>query len=390
VARIFLKLGTIGFGGPAAHIALMRREVVERRHWIGDREFLDLFAAANLIPGPSSTEMAIFLGYQRAGWVALILAGALFILPAAVIVGLLAWAYVRFGSLPQAGWVLYGITPVVIGVIADALVQMSRTAVRRLWAVPLGLAVFVLFLLHVNVLVLMLGGAALGMLAGTGDGRRGEARRAREHRRPRRWRGGPGGIVPIATWSLLVTPAAATAASAFSLVTLFLTFLKIGSVVFGSGYVLLAFLRADLVMHLHWLTDRQLVDAVAVGQVTPGPVFTTATFIGYVTGGIGGAVVATVAIFLPGFVLVALVHPLLPRIRRSERARAFLEGATVSALGLMAAVTVELGRAVVVDAFTAVLPVVSFLVLRRFRVNSTWLILGGTVAGVAAKLVTRL
>jgi chromate transporter len=336
--------------------------------------------------------MAIFLGYERAGWVALILAGALFILPAAVIVGVLAWAYVRFGSLSQTGWVLYGITPVVIGVIADALVQMGRTAVRRLWAVPLGLAVFALALLHLNILVLMVIGAAVGMLAGTvGDGRRrDEPRSVREHRRPGRWRGGPGGIVPIATWGMLATPAAATAASAFSLLTLFLTFLKIGSVVFGSGYVLLAFLRADLVTHLHWLTDRQLVDAVAVGQVTPGPVFTTATFIGYVTGGIGGALVATVAIFLPGFVLVALVHPLLPRIRRSERARAFLEGATVSALGLMAAVTVELGRAAIVDAFTAALPVASFLILRRFRVNSTWLVLGAAVAGVAIKLVTRL
>jgi chromate transporter len=372
VARVFLKLGVIGFGGPAAHIAMMRREVVERRRWVDERGFLDLFAASNLLPGPSSTEMAIFLGYERAGWVALLLAGTLFILPAALIVGVLAWAYVRFGSLPQTGWVLYGITPVVIAIIADAVLEMGRAAVKNLWLVALGLAVFVLALLHLNVLALLFGGAALVMLV---------------RNRDRIGARGRGAFAPL--WAL-AAPAGTAATAAFSMLTLFLTFLKVGAVVFGSGYVLLVFLRADLVTNLHWLTDRQLIDAVAVGQVTPGPLFTTATFIGYLTGGVLGAVVATVAIFLPGFLFVAVAYRFLPRIRRSPWARAFLDGATVSALGLMAAVTVELARAVIVDAFTAVLPVVAFLVLRRFRVNSAWLVLGGGVAGMVAKLVVRL
>jgi len=370
VAAVFLKLGLIGFGGPAAHVALMRREVVDRRRWVTQERFLELFAASNLIPGPTSTELAIFLGQERAGWPALILAGALFIVPAMAIVLTLAWIYVRFGSVPATGWVLYGVTPVAIGIVADALWQLGRTALRTIWLLLLALAVVGLYFLGVNVLVLLLGGGLVAFVATA-------------RRRPRSGGRGVAGLVPT-FWS---GPAAAAGGASVSMTTLFLTFLKIGAVLYGGGYVLLAFLRADFVSHLHWITDRQLVDAVSIGQVTPGPLFTTATFVGYVVGGFRGALVATAAIFLPSFGFVALVYRWLPRIQNSPSARVFLRGATASALGLMAAVTAQLGRAVIVDPFTALLAVAAFVVLRRFQPNPVWLILAGAVAGVLAKLI---
>ncbi len=368
MARVFLKLGLIGFGGPVAHVALMRREVVERRGWIDQRGFLDLFGASNLIPGPSSTELGIFLGYERAGWPGLVVAGVLFILPAMLIVLALAWAYVRFGSLPQTGWVLYGATPAVIGIVADAIWQLGRTALRPIALLAVAAIVVALYFLGANVVLLLFGPALVLMVV-----------RNRARLQPGR---DGAGLLP---WVAGGSGSAAVGAAPFSLATLFLTFLKIGAVLYGGGYVLLAFLRADFVTHLHWLTDRQLVDAVAVGQVTPGPVFTTATFVGYLTGGLRGALVATVAIFLPSFVFVAMVHRFLPRMRRSPWARAFLEGATAAALGLMVAVTYQLGRAVVVDAFTAAVAVAAFALLRWRRINPVWLILGGAAAGAAAK-----
>jgi chromate transporter len=360
VAALFLRLGLTAFGGPAAHIAMMRREVVERRRWLTDAEFLDLLGVANLLPGPSSTEMAIFLGYLRAGPLALLAAGGLFILPAMVMVLAIAWAYVRFGTLPQVQWALYGVKPVIIAIIAQALWGLAQTAFQERWLAAVAAAVAVLYLLGANVIALLLGAGAAVVLA-------------------RRVRGSAAAVPPLAG-------AAAASAAPFSLLALFLTFLKIGAVTFGSGYVLLAFLRSDLVLRLHWLTDRQLIDAVAVGQFTPGPVFTTATFIGYLTGGLRGAIVATVAIFLPGFVLVPIAYPLVPRIRRSRSARAFLDGATAGALGLMAAVTWQLARAGIVDVVTAAVAVVSFAILIRFRLNSAWLVLGGAAVGALAKL----
>jgi chromate transporter len=370
VAAVFLKLGLIGFGGPAAHVALMRREVVDRRRWVTQERFLELFAASNLIPGPTSTELAIFLGQERAGWPALILAGALFIVPAMAIVLTLAWIYVRFGSVPATGWVLYGVTPVAIGIVADALWQLGRTALRTIWLLLLAAAVVGLYFVGVNVLVLLLGGGLVAMLVTV-------------RRRPRTEEPGVAAFVPTLSSGL----AAAASAASVSMTTLFLTFLKIGAVLYGGGYVLLAFLRADFVSHVHWITDRQLVDAVSIGQVTPGPLFTTATFVGYVVGGFRGALVATAAIFLPSFGFVALVYRWLPRIQNSPSARVFLRGATASALGLMAAVTAQLGRAVIVDPFTALLAVAAFVVLRRFQPNSVWLILAGAVAGILAKLI---
>lgn len=369
VAALFLKLGLIGFGGPAAHIALMRQEAVQRRHWVSEQQFLDLVGAANLVPGPSSTEVAIFLGYIRAGWQGLALAGAFFILPAMLIVLAFAWAYARFGTTPGVAALLYGIKPVIVAVIFQALWGLGKSAVKTAWLAGVVLAVFALYFVGVSPVVLLFGGALLVLAIQN-------AARLREMRRSMRLWLLPGQLLPLA--------AAASAGSIpFSLVTLFLTFLKIGAVVFGSGYVLLAFLRADFVVRLGWLTDRQLLDAVAVGQFTPGPVFTTATFIGYLVGSWAGALLATLAIFLPAFVFVPVVYPLVPRLRASPWARGFLDGANASALGLMAAVTWQLGQAALVDPLTVALALLSGVLLIRGRVNSVWLIVAGALIGLA-------
>jgi chromate transporter len=357
VGAVFLKLGVIGFGGPAAHVALMRRELVERREWLDEDRFLELFGASNLIPGPSSTELGMMLGYERAGWPGLLVAGVCFIVPAMLLVLAIAWAYVRFGSLPETDWVLYGIGPVMIAVILDALWQLGRRALTSIPLAVVAAAVVVAYFAGVDVVVLLFGAAIVVMLATN-------AVRLRDR---------TAAVVPLAP--LL-------AAADASLRSVFLEFLKLGAVVYGSGYVLLAFLRSDLVEHLHWLTSAQLIDAVAIGQVTPGPVFTTATFIGYLVAGVPGALVATLAIFLPAFVLAAIVFSLLPRLRRSQWASAFLTGVTVSGLALMAGVTVQLARVVIVDAFTAVVAVVAFVVLRRWQPNSAWLVLGGAALGL--------
>ena len=358
VAAVFLKLGIIGFGGPAAHIAMMREEVVRRRRWLDDARFVDLLGMTNLIPGPNSTEMAIHLGYLRAGWPGLVLGGVCFIGPAMVIVLALAWAYVAYGARPEASAALYGIKPVIIAVVVQAAWALGRTAVKGPLLGLVGGVTVVVYALGGNELVLLLAAGVAVMLTRTAT---------------------------IGRAALLVVPAPAVAAAAgaVSLPTLCLVFLKIGSVLYGSGYVLLAFLRSDFVERLGWLTDRQLLDAVAIGQFTPGPVFTTATFIGYVLAGWVGGVLATVAIFLPSFVFVALSQPLVPRIRRSPRAGAFLDGVNVAALALMAVVTWQLGRAAIVDVPTALLALTSLVLLLRFHVNSAWLVLAGLAVGLA-------
>lgn len=375
LALIFLRLGTVAFGGPAAHLAMMRQEFVERRAWLTEAEFLDLVGASNLIPGPGSTEVAIFIGLRRAGWVGLALAGLCFILPASLIVTAIAWAYVRFGHLPQAAGILYGIKPVIIAVVAQALWTLGRVALKKRLLVVVGVAALVLCFLGVPPLALLFGaGALLGVRGWLADE---PTRRAK-----------PLLALAVVVAILLGLPLLFTvlqppAASTVGLSPLFLVFAKIGSVVFGSGYVLLAFLRADLVTRLHWLTSAQLLDAVAVGQFTPGPVFTTATFIGYVVAGPWGALVATLGIFLPAFVLVALSGPLIPRIRRSPTAAAFLDGVNVAALALMAFVTWQLARAALVDGPTVSLAVIAAFLLFRWRINSAWLVIGGAIAGTS-------
>lgn len=369
IAWAFLKLGTIAFGGPAAHIAFMEEEFVRRRKWLSEQEFLDRLGAANLIPGPSSTEMAIYIGHNQRGWPGLIVAGCCFIIPAAILVSGIAAAYVRYGSLPQVGGILYAVKPVVIAVILQAFWKLSRTAIKSQYLAMIGIASSVAALLNVeNLLVLACAGllAAISVLIG-------------------RFRTQPTMTV-LGLWftprTVLAGLLAGATAVPFSQTRLFLTFLKIGSVLFGSGYVLLAFLRSDFVVRLHWLTEKQLLDAVAVGQVTPGPVFTTATFIGYLLSGIPGAVIATVAIFLPGFLLVAASGPLIPRLRRSAVAGGFLDGVIVGSLALMGVVTWQLGKAALVDDLTVIIACVSAVLLLGFRVNTIWLILGAAITGV--------
>ncbi|HYK65152.1 MAG TPA: chromate efflux transporter [Patescibacteria group bacterium] len=373
LALLFLRLGTLAMGGPAAHIAMMEDEVVRRRKWLTHERFLDMLGVCNLIPGPNSTEMAIHIGQQQAGMAGLIVAGACFILPAAAIVLVIAWMYVRFGTMPQAVGLLYGIKPVIIAVVLQAMWGLGRVAIRSKMLAALAIVSLIAALLDVNDLIVLLGGG-VSMLA----------IRAFELRT------GIGAAIAAIPTVATRAPgakgiglAAAAAAIPFSLTTLFLFFLKVGAVLFGSGYVLLAFLRTDLVDRLRWLTEAQLLDAVAVGQITPGPVFTTATFIGYLLGGFRGAVVATLGIFLPSFFFVSISGPLIPHLRRSALAGAFLDGVNVGAWALMAAVTLFLARAAIVDFTTLVLAAASAVVLIRYRMNSAWLVIGGGLIGVA-------
>ncbi len=369
VSLLFLRLGAFSFGGPAAYIAIMQRETVRNRHWVDDQEFLDLVGATNLIPGPNATEIAIHLGLKRAGWRGFLSAGILFMLPGVLATLALAWAYVAYGSLPEVGWVLYGIKPVVIAIVLLALWDLGRRAVKGAVTALAGAAVLGLYLLGVNEILLLFAGAAVVLAIFA-------VRRSR-------WKT----VTGLAAWPLLKAPLTAGAAIAgFSQLGLFLSFLKIGSVLYGSGYVLLAFLRSEFVTRLHWLTNQQLLDAIAVGQATPGPVFSSATFVGYLLGSWPGALLATLGIFLPSFVFVALLFRFMPWAKKSPWARSFLDGVNVASLGLMAGVTWELGRSGIVDAFTIVLAVVSLVLVFRFKVNSVWLILGGGVLGIAYKL----
>jgi len=360
---LFLKLGSTAIGGPAVHIAMMEEEVVARRGWLTREEFLDFLGATNLIPGPNSTEMAIHVGRVRAGWRGLLVAGVSFILPAALMVGCLAWAYVRYGALPQIAALLYGVKPVVIVVIAQGALRLGRSAVKSAGLAVLGVLAVVAAALGVDALLVLF---AAGALAGA------------MHLRSRLARGNFSAGVLAAAGGVA---AAGAGVVPFSLTLLFLVLLKIGATLFGGGYVLVAFLRSDLVARLGWLTERQLLDAVAVGQVTPGPLFTTATFVGYVLGGVPGAVLATVAIFLPAFVLVAASGPLVSRLRRSSAAGAVLDGINVAALALVVVVSAQLARSAVVDWFTLGLAALGALLLLRYRVNSAWLVLGAAAAG---------
>jgi chromate transporter len=383
LALFFLRLGLTAFGGPAAHIAMMEDELVRRRKWLSREKFLDLLGASSLIPGPSSSELAIHIGYLRAGWAGLILGGICFILPAAILVGMIAWGYVRFGHLPAVAALLYGVKPVVIGVILQALWGLGRTAVKNWKLAIAGAACVVLSMVGVNALILLL---ATGIVIACIHGLR--TRRGKNPRMDgpaifisfsRQARMGLARIFPWASATVAVTVVP-------GIWTLFLVFLKLGSIVFGSGYVLLAFLRADLVVHRAWVTDAQLVDAVAIGQITPGPVFTTATFLGYLLRGPVGALAATVGIFLPAFILVAISGPFIPLIRKSATAGAFLDGVNVASLALMTAVSYQLARSTIVDAATAGLALASLVLLLRFRINSAWLVLGGAAVGIALML----
>ncbi len=368
ITLLFLRLGLTAFGGPAAHIAMMRHEFVTRREWLTDRRFLDLLGVTNLIPGPNSTEMAIHLGRERAGWRGLAGAGIAFIAPAAVMVTVLAWVYVEFGTTPAVTWVLYGLKPVVIAIVAQAIWGLGRVVVRRWQTGLLAAVVIALGLVGVNELVLLFGGGAVGAVL----------------QRPRWLAGRFSGVLfaPLAS-----VGAVAAAPTSFSLLGMALLFLKIGAVLYGSGYVLLAFLRGDFVERMGWITESQLLDAVAIGQVTPGPVFTTATFIGFLLAGVPGAVVATIAIFLPSFVFVAAVHPLVERLRSSSVTAPILDAVNAAAVGLMTVVLVLLGRSALVDVPTILAALIALAVLIFTKVNSLWLILAGAAVGAAVQVL---
>ena len=370
IALLFTRLGATSFGGPAAHVAMMEDEVVRRRGWLSREEFLDYLSATNLIPGPNSTELAIHIGRSRAGWPGLVVAGVSFILPAVLIVGAAAWAYVTYGTLPATAGVMYGVKPVAIAIVVQALWRLGRTALRwpEGWIIGIGATVAAAAGVH-ELAILGAAGACAPAAAAV-------VRRAGTH-----------AASAFAVGVLSAgTSAAATVGSAtpFALGPLFLVFIKAGALLFGSGYVLLAFLRADLVERLGWLTEAQLIDAIAIGQVTPGPVFTSATFIGYVLGGPTGAAVATIGIFLPAFVFVALSGSLVPRLRRSPAAGAVLDGVNVASLALMAVVSFHLARAAFVDALTVGVAAIALLALVRLRINSAWLIVAAAAIGFLA------
>lgn len=378
LAVLFVRLGFTAFGGPAAHIALFEDEVVRRRRWLTHEQFLDLLGITNLIPGPNSTEMVIHIGHERAGVAGMVVAGVAFILPASCIVGVCAWLYVRYGALPQAEGILYGVKPVVIAIIAQALVALCRKAARTRLLMALGVLGAVAVFLGLGELeTLVLAGTAMAFISAARTG-------IRQH-----W-AGLTVLVAVAGLTLaaiLFGPSWQSAgAKPFSPASLFLFFLKVGSVLYGSGYVLLAFIESDLVDRWQWITQAQLLDAVAIGQVTPGPLFTTATFIGFLLAGVTGAAVATLGIFLPSFLFVGAIGFLLPRMRKSVWAGAFLDGVNAASLALMAVVTLQLGVGTFRDPVSVFLAAASAFLLYRFKVNSTWLILGGAVIGLVLTL----
>ncbi|EKD88147.1 MAG: hypothetical protein ACD_35C00036G0001 [uncultured bacterium] len=365
---LFLRLGFIAFGGPAAHISMFRQEFVKNRKWLSDEQYLDLLGITNLIPGPNSTEMAIHIGYLRAGWPGLILGGFAFTLPAVLIVLVFSWIYVQYGTTPQVAWILYGIKPVLIAIIAQALWELGHKVLKNKIITIIGLGAIGLYFLGVNEVLLIFIGGLIIMLWEN----RSRLKKIKKHSIPL--------IIPL-------LPALGNMVIPFSLSTLFLVFLKIGSILYGSGYVLVAFLRADLVDRLGWLTEKQLIDAIAIGQITPGPLFTAATFIGYLLGGIPGSLIATLGIFLPSYIFVAISNSIIPKMRRSPWAGSLLDGVIVASLGLMAAVGLQLAVGSIIDIYTAILFLISLFVIIKYRVNSTWLILFGVVFGLISSFI---
>ena len=375
IARAFLRLGLVAFGGPAAHIALMEEEFVRRRKWLAHEEFVDRLGAVNLLPGPNSTEMAIYLGELRGGFRGLLTAGACFILPAALMTLALAWAYVRYGARPQLAGVLWGVKPVVVVLLAQAIWALAKTALKSRELAFLGAVVFALAALGAPTLPLLIGTGVAWIVAN------------RSGTRP----AGASALAALRLEGTLSSSRAAVAAGAAAVTgsALFFYFLKIGALLFGSGYVLMAVLREDLVERLHWLGQPQLLDALAVSQATPGPFFTVATFLGYLLGGWRGAVLATLGMFVPAFAYVALTANVLPQMRKSPAAGAFLDGVNAAAVALMAFVGFEFAREVATSPSAVILGVVAAVVVFLFRVNSAWVVLGGALAGMVTKLVAR-
>ena len=374
LAGVFLKLGAIGFGGPAAHIAMLEEEVVTKRGWISRSQFLDAVGATNLIPGPSSTELAIYIGYLRAGWWGLIIAGVCFIVPAMAIVWVLAIGYTRLSDLPQAIAAFDRVKPVIVVLTLMATWKLGRSALKNPPAIAAGIAaVGLVGYFDLNTLIVLLGAGIAVMLV-------------------QNWRQ-IRGLVP-AIWmpnflnadSFAILPAIA---SVPSWVDVFLIFLKIGGTLYGGGYVLLAFLQPELVERTQWLTTQQLLDAIAIGQITPGPLFTTATFIGYLLAGHAGAIAGTIGIFLPSFVFIALVTPWLSQLRRSIWLGSWLDGVNAGAWGAIAVVTYRLGVTTLVDWWAIAIAIGSWLLIWRWRVDVIWPILGSAAIGFIGQLVSQ-
>lgn len=362
VALVFFRLGCIAFGGPAAHISMMEDEIVKKRKWISGEHFLDLVGATNLIPGPNSTEMTMHCGHERAGWKGLIVAGACFIFPAVVITGIIAWAYEQYGSLPDVQRFIYGIKPAIIAIIFSTMISLGKKAVKSWMLATLGVVALIVTLLGVNEIYVLFGGGAIGVLIYL------IAKRNRLS-----------SIIPLA----LLSPAVREISSW----QVFLTFLKIGAILYGSGYVLFAFLDAELV-NRGLLSKQQLIDAIAVGQFTPGPVFSSATFIGWQIGGVYGAVAATVGIFLPSFIFVAFSNPIIPKLRKSPVMSAFLDTVNVVSIAIIVAVVIEMGRETLLDWRTITIAMVSFVVTFYFRkVNSALIVIGGAALGYLLSFV---
>ena len=359
VALAFLLLGLVSFGGPVAHVALMRRLLVVRWKWLPEDEFLRMFAACNLIPGPSSTELAIYIGYRRAGWRGLAVGGACFILPAMLLMLVVAWAYARWGTTSLALGILYGIRAAVVGIVVWAVIDLGRRLLKRRLLVALAALVAGMSLLGISPVLLIIAGGLIVSAA------------SQVHTKLKT------GLV------MLGSGVAVPALSAAKLLTAFLTFLKIGALSFGSGYVLYAFLHADFVQGLHWLTDKQLIDAIAIGQATPGPVFTTATFLGYLFAGVPGGLLATLAIFLPGFVLVPVLDRIVRLTERRAWAQGFVNGANAAALGLIAAVSAQIGRAALIDPLTILIAVAAFGVIWKWPLASPGVVVAAAVTGIA-------
>lgn len=380
LAQLFLKLGFISFGGPAAHIAMMEEEVVKRRGWLTRSHFLDLLGATNLIPGPNSTEMAIHVGYSYAGLPGLVVAGICFIFPAVLVTGILAWVYQQFGTFPSVNPLLYGIKPVVIAIILGALWRLGKKAIKNRQLFLISLTVIALLFSGLNEVVSLLLGGILGMVWLQTP--------KQEQLPPKQTAEMIIGGCSVAT-ILKASAAESVALITPSLAELGLFFLKIGCVLFGSGYVLIAFLEGDVVNKYHWLTQQQLLDAIAIGQFTPGPVLSTATFIGYLILGIPGAIIATLAIFIPSFFFVAALNPIIPKLRQSKWTASFLDAINVSAVALMAVVTLKLAYSIFVNP-VGIFPfdVVAFLItltaaflILRFKINAALLVLGGAMIG---------
>lgn len=352
ILKVFLKLGTLAFGGPAAHIAMMDEEIIQKRKWISRDKFMDLIGATNLIPGPNSTELAIHLGFQRGGALGLLIGGSAFILPAMAIVLLFAFIYVKFGDIPQVGSILYGMKPVIIVIILKALYRLGKSVIKEKKYFLMGVIIIGVYLLGIGEIPLLALSGISMMIIKNKD--------------------------KIKDKFFSVSP--------LSIITIFLIFLKIGSVLYGSGYVLLAFLEAEFVDKLGILTNQQLVDSIAVGQFTPGPVFTTITFIGYLLRGFPGAIVATVGVFIPSFLLVWLLNPIIPRLRESTWLSGILDGVNLGALALMTVVSVKLGISSLIDPLSIIIFIVSSFTLIKLKINPPWIIVLGGVVGFLSSI----